>query len=532
MTPVEASPLAGRLREAVRRFDGKAAESLCRELVEELHRSPHPMSETEADAVLTLLLRSRRFDLLARVADALQQVGVDAPLVRRYYAQALLDQDLLSAGLAVLGDIDAGASAGEAFEARGLVGRAYKEMFLVTSPEAPGRRMALLERSVAAYESVFLASAEHVWHGVNAAALLLRADRDAILLPGHPDAATRARTIAGQVVATVTARRESGGIWDKATLVEAHLVLGQVDDALACLRDYLSDPGLDAFELGSLHRQLVEVWQLRPDRDPGTVLLPSLAAMLLSKQGGNLTVGRRYTRGASARSAEQRVGFEKVFGGDGLQAQRWFEDLLMRCRAVAQICDSYEEGLGTGFLVDGSDLHPSLPAVVLVTNAHVVPDAVRPEDAVVTFRGLPTDPGPVRVRTMLWGSPAGRLDVTLLELDAVPEGAQLCAIAPHLPALDAQPPNRVYVIGHPQGAPSVKISIQDNHLLDYDDVRVHYRAPTQPGSSGSPVFDRRWNVVALHHAGSEQMSRLHGTGTYQANEGIRIDRIRQELAAR
>lgn len=31
--------------------------------------------------------------------------------------------------------------------------------------------------------------------------------------------------------------------------------------------------------------------------------------------------------------------------------------------------------------------------------------------------------------------------------------------------------------------------------------RVRYRNNTEPGSSGSPVFDMKWNLVALHHAG-------------------------------
>jgi len=39
---------------------------------------------------------------------------------------------------------------------------------------------------------------------------------------------------------------------------------------------------------------------------------------------------------------------------------------------------------------------------------------------------------------------------------------------------------------------------------------MHYRTPTDPGSSGSPVFNAKWEVVALHHAGSPATPRLHG----------------------
>jgi hypothetical protein len=119
----------------------------------------------------------------------------------------------------------------------------------------------------------------------------------------------------------------------------------------------------------------------------------------------------------------------------------------------------------------------------------------------------------------------------VIALADVPPGVEHSPLASRMPQLDAAEPARVYVVGHPLGASSVKISIHDNDLLDYDDVRAHYRAPTQPGSSGSPVFDKRWRVLALHHAGSDHMARLDGEGFYAANEGIRMDRIRAAIAA-
>ena len=55
--------------------------------------------------------------------------------------------------------------------------------------------------------------------------------------------------------------------------------------------------------------------------------------------------------------------------------------------------------------------------------------------------------------------------------------------------------------------------------------RVHYRATTEGGSSGSPVFNATlWEVIALHHMGGKTgMARLNGdAGTYAANEGISL----------
>ena len=69
----------------------------------------------------------------------------------------------------------------------------------------------------------------------------------------------------------------------------------------------------------------------------------------------------------------------------------------------------------------------------------------------------------------------------------------------------------------------LSFSLHDNEMLDNDDRVVHYRTPTDPGSSGSPVFNNQWNLIGLHHAGSREMRKLGGKdGTYEANEGIWI----------
>jgi V8-like Glu-specific endopeptidase len=87
------------------------------------------------------------------------------------------------------------------------------------------------------------------------------------------------------------------------------------------------------------------------------------------------------------------------------------------------------------------------------------------------------------------------------------------------------------VIGHPRGLAQPQFSLQDNVLLDYDDRVLHYRSPTEGGSSGSPVFNNEWQLIGLHHAGGFNLPQLNEAGgTHAANEGITFDAIRRGLA--
>lgn len=78
---------------------------------------------------------------------------------------------------------------------------------------------------------------------------------------------------------------------------------------------------------------------------------------------------------------------------------------------------------------------------------------------------------------------------------------------------------RLNVIQHPQGRKK-EIVVQQNELTDVHTNVIHYFSDTDYGSSGSPVFNNTWDLMALHHARKPSES---------ANEGIRIDRIVADL---
>jgi S1-C subfamily serine protease len=229
----------------------------------------------------------------------------------------------------------------------------------------------------------------------------------------------------------------------------------------------------------------------------------------------------------------------------------WLRTGMERARSVALIRGAGGRGIGTGFLVRGGDLHPALgDELVVVTNAHVVSElqddgGIEPDQALITFdaqNGTAGTQAYHRVQKLLWGSSKQHLDASLLRLDPAVQGIAPCPIAKSLPPLNND--QRVYIIGHPKGG-ELSFSLQDNELLDHEGppagaprqperCLIHYRAPTEPGSSGSPVFNEApdWQVIGLHHAGGEYVRKLNGqSGTYAANEAIWIQSIAKALAA-
>jgi hypothetical protein len=56
------------------------------------------------------------------------------------------------------------------------------------------------------------------------------------------------------------------------------------------------------------------------------------------------------------------------------------------------------------------------------------------------------------------------------------------------------------IIQHPSGQPK-QLAFRQNEVIAKPGDFLHYRTDTAPGSSGAPVFNDQWQVVALHRAG-------------------------------
>ncbi len=90
--------------------------------------------------------------------------------------------------------------------------------------------------------------------------------------------------------------------------------------------------------------------------------------------------------------------------------------------------------------------------------------------------------------------------------------------------------DRVAIIQHPNGMPK-QVALHHNLVTYVGQEAIQYLTDTEPGSSGSPVFDSDWKVVAVHHSGGNLA--VPGTNrTSFCNQGVPIEQVRLALAAK
>jgi V8-like Glu-specific endopeptidase len=100
-----------------------------------------------------------------------------------------------------------------------------------------------------------------------------------------------------------------------------------------------------------------------------------------------------------------------------------------------------------------------------------------------------------------------------------------------LPAkADLPADSALFIVQHPAGDPmQLALDMQAVIKVNGNRTRVQYRTNTLPGSSGSPCFNKDWELVALHHSGDPQYASLHHASY---NEGVPIAAIASLLAER
>ncbi|MDE5464922.1 serine protease [Bradyrhizobium sp. CSS354] len=212
----------------------------------------------------------------------------------------------------------------------------------------------------------------------------------------------------------------------------------------------------------------------------------------------------------------------------------FFERGRRAARAVARIVTKDGAPLGTGFLIS-----PRL----MMTNNHVIGSEAEAAALVAEFeyerdvggRMLAPTTYEFEPTTCFVTNSQDDLDYTVVALGRRISGATELAALGYLPVSAARNKHQlgdfVNIIQHPDGRPKEAV-IRENQLVARSGTTLDYVADTEPGSSGSPVLNVQFALVALHHWGTPHRELTDENGKTipkTVNEGIRASSISSDL---
>lgn len=196
--------------------------------------------------------------------------------------------------------------------------------------------------------------------------------------------------------------------------------------------------------------------------------------------------------------------------------QVWYlECALEATRSVGRVVLPNNTGFATCFLVA-----PNL----ILTNHHVFGTPDDAVGAVVEFgyrqlyNGDVTEPPQYSCDPSTFVTDKA-LDVTLIALSEALDVTPLRLRSSSNVGIG----NHIAIIQHPDGAP-LQVAMRDNSLVYQDGNIIQYLTNTDYGSSGSPVFNDNWHVIALHSKRVKDPDITDATVWYR-NQGTRIEAI-------
>jgi V8-like Glu-specific endopeptidase len=196
---------------------------------------------------------------------------------------------------------------------------------------------------------------------------------------------------------------------------------------------------------------------------------------------------------------------ERLVGGDDLVSVSFLSRGVAAAATVGRIsldaAGGSPRGFGTGSLVS-----PRL----LLTNHHVLDSAPAAAASLVELgyeevtlgRRTPGEAFTLQPDALFVTDAA--LDFTLVAVSPVSAGGRALADYGHNRLIEQTGKvlvgEALNIVQHPDGRPKV-VALRENELVTILDDFLHYRADTNPGSSGAPVYNDQWQLVALHHSG-------------------------------
>ncbi len=262
-------------------------------------------------------------------------------------------------------------------------------------------------------------------------------------------------------------------------------------------------------------------------------------------------VAKRIARLKDDAKRNGRIRKERVLGSNDFFHVNYLERGLLASRSVGRVSirtsKTAVEGHGTGFLIAPG---------VMITNNHVISSKAKAKHSLLEMNYQYDINGKLLAVEYFDLLPEKlylthkKLDFTIVAVKPVSQSGAALSSFGILPLI-AEVGKVVLgeyltVIQHPDEQPK-QLAVRENQFISIDDDFLRYRTDTAEGSSGSPVFNDQWEVVAVHHSShSEQNSKgqvLLTDGTiyrseadwdrinWIANEGTRVSRIVQIIKA-
>lgn len=241
------------------------------------------------------------------------------------------------------------------------------------------------------------------------------------------------------------------------------------------------------------------------------------------------------------------LGEERINGTNDLLPINYFSRGLIAgdtvCRIHIHRPDGRPDGHGSGFMISQT---------LLMTNCHVLPNPSFGQRSLAEFN-FQYDENFDREETHYFEFDTDKffysskdLDFTLVALKpSSRNGGKALSDFGYLSLTEASGKalagEAVSLIHHPRGS-AKQVSVRNNVVTNRLENFIHYQTDTEPGSSGSPVFNDQWDVVALHRSGVPKRDEagriLKEDGSvwdrfnddeddvhWIANEGVRISSI-------
>ncbi len=272
-----------------------------------------------------------------------------------------------------------------------------------------------------------------------------------------------------------------------------------IEDLLAFLKPALSSSRYDEIVMQSARLN-------RAKRDFNMGVLPTEAYRIECNkinQGLLYLLGRYYKRDATETSVaalpevpeESGDGIrrEKIIGSSNLTPVAWLSKGMEASKAVCKVIMP-DGSSGTGFLIPGGKL---------MTNFHVLGKPGHAADAQLAFDYEADADGQIkkqyfyRLKADTWQGDK-TLDYAIVEVDESTGERPLSDWGTLSINKNYQVSAGRYltIVQHPYGRPK---ELAYDRVTGIDGPFLTYKTDTEPGSSGSPVFDENWEVVALHH---------------------------------